>query len=155
MTYKEIGDNNQLGLDNFKRYARITTTEDDEQIRSFIRSATMEVQEIADRALLPCTIVMDGEGRELQLWQPIIATLDSVVDTETGDEMKAECTVFGQTLSMPYDGKWRIQYTTEPNAHDVERLRPYVWKIVAALYDGNTDEEARIKASIPSSYVVQ
>lgn len=155
MTYKAIGENNQLGIDGFKRFARISSSADDEQVRSFIQSATLEVQQIADRALLPCTIELEGEGREIQLWQPIIATVESVVDIETGDDVKGDCTVFRQMLSLPYEGRFRVEYTTQPNAHDVERLRPYVWKIVAALYDGNTDEEARIKASIPTDYVVQ
>ena len=154
MTYKEIGENNQLGIDGFKRFARIVGDVNDEEIRAFMRAAILEVQQQADRALVPCTIEIIGEGSEIQLWQPTIASVTSVTDIDTGDDELADCMVAGQMLQLPYVGRWRVVYKTEPNAYEVEKLRPYVWKLVAAMNDGDTDEEARIKASIPIDYVV-
>jgi hypothetical protein len=154
MTYLEIGENNQFQIDGFKRYARITDTVNDDEIRGFVRSAVMTVQEIADVALVPCKIAIEGEGRCLQLWQPIVSTIDSVENLATGDDVKADCLVLGRVITMPYSGSWRIVYNTQPNGIKADELRPYVWKIAAALYDGDTEEEAKAKASIPASYVV-
>ena len=154
MTYKEIGENNQLGIDGFKRFARIVGDVNDEEIRAFMRAAILEVQQQADRALVPCTIEIIGEGSEIQLWQPTIASVVSVTDIDTGDDELADCMVAGQMLQLPYVGRWRVVYKTKPNAYEVEKLRPYVWKLVAAMNEGDTDEEARIKASIPIDYVV-
>lgn len=154
MTYLEIGENNQFQLDGFKRYARIAGSADDDEIRGFIRAAILHVQEVADFALLPCKIEIEGNGRCLQLWQPIIATVESVQNLDTGDDVLADCLVYGRIITMPYVGRWRIVYNTQPNTHSVDALRPYVWKIAAALYEGNTEEEAKAKASIPAGYVV-
>ena len=154
MTYLEIGENNQFQIDGFKRYARIVGSADDDEIRGFVRAAILYVQEVADFALLPCKIEIEGEGRCLQLWQPIIATIECVQNLDTGDDVKADCTVLGRIITMPYAGRWRVTYTTQPNHVKAEELRPCVYKISAALYDGDTEEEAKAKASIPAGYVV-
>ena len=154
MTYDQIGENPQFDIGGFKQDARITGACDDALIRGFLRSAVMTVQEVADFALLPCTITVEGEGRCLQLWQPIIATIECVQNLDTGDDVKADCTVLGRIITMPYAGRWRVTYTTQPNHVKAEELRPCVYKIAAALYDGDTEEEAKAKASIPASYVV-
>ena len=154
MTYLEIGENNQFEIDGFKRYARITGSADDNLIRDFVRSAVLAVQEVADYALVPCKIEIEGEGRCLQLWQPIVATFDSVTDIDTGAEVLADCLVCGRVITMPYAGRWRIVYNTTPSPAKCVELRPYVWKIVEGLYDGYTEEEAKAMARIPAGYVV-
>ena len=155
MTYIEIGDKMQFEADGFKQFARIVGDVNDDEIRSFIHAAVLRVQQHADRALIPCTIEDIGEGDQMQLWQPTVASILSAVDIDTGEDEKAGCVVSGHTLILPYVGRWRVRYTTQPNPHTVEFLRPYVWQLAAALYDGNTEEEAKVMQRIPICYAVQ
>lgn len=155
MTYVEIGESAQFEVDAFKQFARVSCSCDDNQIREFVRAAVLRVQQHADRALVPCTIEITGEGAELQLWQPTVASVTAAIDIDTGADEKAGCIVSGHTLMLPYAGRWRVTYTTVPNPSAVEALRPYVWQLAAAIYDGNTEEEAKVMQRIPIDYVVR
>jgi hypothetical protein len=155
ITYTSIGTNTAITLADFKKYANIVGTAKDTELENVLKQAVLRVQEYADRALLPCTIVIEGEGGALQLWQPIISGVTSVVNIETGEDVVADCLVSGNRLELPYAGRWRVTYTTLPNAGDVARLLGYVWEMAAALWDGNTDEEQKVYKRIPADYVVQ
>lgn len=157
MNYVEIGTNAQFNIDAFKRYAKVVEDGDavNDDLRDTLRAAAIRVQEHADRALLPCTITVDGEGAAMQLWQPIIATLVSAVDLATGEDFRSDCRIEGHTLVLPHSAAWEVTYTTEPNYYEVERLRPFVLELAAALWDGNTEEEAKVMQRIPIDYVVR
>lgn len=153
MTYTAIGTNEGITLAGFKAYANIVGDGHDTELSSILQQAAIRVQEYADRALLPCTIVIDGDGSQMQLWQPIISGVTSVEDLATGEDVVADCTVRGTTLFLPHAGTWRVTYTTQPA--DTARLLAYVWEAAAAIYDGNTEEELKVYQRIPASYVVR
>jgi hypothetical protein len=155
ITYDEIGTNTNITLADFKAYANITGTDKDTQLQDVLTQATLRVQEYADRALLPCTIIIEVEGEQAQLWQPIISAITKVVDMNTGDDVVADCMAKGNTLYFPRPGAWKVTYTTQPSSGDVKRLLAYVWEMAAAMWDGNTEEEAKVYQRIPADYVVQ
>lgn len=155
MTYKVICDSDQFDICAFKGFARIADDVHDGEVHSILRSCVLRVQQQADLALLPCTIEIVGEGRDLQLWQPSIGDILSVVDESTGGDVLPGCRVEGRMLHTPYPAVWRVTYTTVPDAAAVEALRPYVWQLAAAILDGNTEEESKVMQRIPISYVVQ
>ena len=155
MTYEAIGNNDAIGLDGFKRYARIVGDTYDNELRSILQDATIRVQEYADRALLPCTITIEGEGTSIQLWQPIVSGIVSVVDIDSGEDVVSDCLASSHTIYLPRAGRWRVTYTTQPLTYDVYRLRGYVWEMAAAMWDGNTEEETKVYQRIPADYVVR
>ena len=155
MQYITIGTNNAITLADVKTYAKISNSADDTQLTKVLQNATLRVQEYADRALLPCTIEIDGEGETAQLWQPMINGVTSVTDWATGDDVVSRCLARGTTLFLPRKMHYTIRYTTTPLESEVARLLPYVWEAAAALWDGNTEEELAVYKRIPASYVVQ
>lgn len=155
MTYDVIGNNTDITLADFKAYANITGTDKDTQLQSVLTQAVIRVQEYADRALLPCTITMEAEGEQAQLWQPIISSVTHVVDMNTGDDVVADCVAKGNTLYFPRPGVWKVTYTTQPVAGETKRLLAYVWEMAVAMWDGNTEEETKVYQRIPADYVVQ
>ena len=155
MTYDAIGTNTDITLADFKAYANITGTDKDAQLQSVLTQAVIRVQEYADRALLPCTITIDAEGAQAQLWQPIISAVNHVVDMDSGDDVVADCVAKGTTLFFPRPGVWKVTYTTQPVSSDVKRLLAYVWEMAVAMWDGNTEEETKVYNRIPADYVVR
>ena len=155
MTYDVIGNNTDITLADFKAYANITGTDKDTQLQNVLTQATLRVQEYADRALLPCTIEIDGEGEKAQLWQPVISSVVSVTDWATGENVLDRCLARSNTLFLPRKMHYTIRYTTSPQESEVARLLPYVWEAAAAIWDGNTEEESAVYKRIPASYVVQ
>lgn len=155
MDYIEIGTNEAITLAAFKEYANITDSTKDTQLTEVLKDATMRVQEYADRALLPCTIEIDGEGESVQLWQPLVASVVSVKDWATGDDVLARCIIRGNTLFLPRKMRVTVRYTTQPLTTEVSRLLGYVWEMAAAIWDGNTEEEMKVYKRIPADYVVR
>lgn len=155
MEYITIGSNAAITLADFKTYAKISGTADDAQLTKVLQNATLRVQEYADKALLPCTIEIDGEGEKAQLWQPVISTVVSVTDWATGENVIDRCLARSNTLFLPRKMHYTIRYTTSPQDSEVARLLPYVWEAAAAIWDGNTEEESAVYKRIPASYVVQ
>ena len=154
MRYIEIGSSDAITLAAFKAWANITDSSKDEQLADVLKQAAIRVQEYADRALYPCTIEVDGEGAQAQLWQPLVATVVSVTDWATDEGVLSRCLVRGSTLLLPKAMHYTVRYTTQPLASEVSRLLGYVWEMASAMWDGNTDEETRVYKRIPCDYVV-
>lgn len=154
-TYIEIGNNPAILLDEWKRYANIATSEKDALLRTILTQAVLRVQEYADRALLPCTIEIEGDGDRAQLWQRVVSSIDSVVDAATGTDLVDRCTAYQDRVFLPYQMHYTIRYKTQPLDSEVSRLLPYVWELATAIWDGNTEEEQKVYQRIPTDYVVQ
>lgn len=155
ITYTQVGTNPNITIAAFKAYAKYTGNASDDEIQAAINAGVLLVQQVADRALVACTIVTDGEGDKVQLWQPIIAGVTSVVDVVNGDDVVSDCIVAGNTLILPRAGRWRVTYTTQPSTPNVTLLLPFVWEWTEAHLSGNTEEENKVFGRIPIDYVVQ
>lgn len=155
MRYIEIGENEAISLDGLKRYGNIVCTGKDAELRQVLQQAAIRVQEYADRALLPCTIEIDGEGDRAQLWQPLVSSIVSVTNDGTGEDVLSSCTVYSDRVYLPAEMRYTIRYTTQPLYSDVQRLLSFVWQMAVAIWDGNTEEEAKVYQRIPAGYVVR
>jgi len=154
MKYIEIGNNTNITLADFKKYAKVVGDADDTTLTNILQQATLRVQEYADRALLPCTIEDDGIGEVARLWQPVVSSIDWVKDASTGVDVISHCTAYADRVFLPKKMAYTIRYKTTPLSSDVSRLLAYIWEAAVAILDGNTEEELKVYQRIPASYVV-
>ena len=134
-------------LEQFKQYASVPDDSRDALLATFLRTAILQVQESADRALIHCTvrqscIVPSASGLiRLYLGGGTIRSL-------TGPQMQ---NVPFDPLPGPYVQTFvrgqavEVEFDTEPNENDRNRLLPFVFKYGTALYDG---EDSSVCASI-------
>ena len=154
MRITEIGESPIITLDRLKAYANIVDPTRDDELRNVLQSAAIRVAQYADRALLPCTIEDYSDGGEIQLWMPPVAEVVSVTDTITGETITGEVERIDNRLLVPEGHSVRVVYRVEPLDAEAQSLLSFVLQMAVAIWDGNTDEEAKVYRRIPADYVV-
>lgn len=147
MTYKEIGDITALRADDFRVWAKIDEG-NDSVVNVALREAALRIQEYTNIALLPCTILQQASRNAIRLMLPINEVI-SVTDVRGND---CDFSFSGFALDFTYSGainKVVIEYSTLPEAAQVERMLIPVWELALAIYDGNTEEQNRVIQRLP------
>lgn len=147
MTYKQIGDISALRADAFKVWAKIDEGNDD-IVNIALRDAALRIQEYTNVALIPCTIQQLASKGAIRLMLPI----GNVISVTDGKGNECDFSFSGFALDFSYSGyisKVVIEYTTIPDAAQVERMLIPVWELALAIYDGNTDEQNKVIQRLP------
>ncbi|MBO5803582.1 MAG: hypothetical protein J6R25_00680 [Bacteroidales bacterium] len=147
MTYKQIGSIDALRADAFKVWAKIDEGNED-VINVALRDAALRIQEYTNIALIPCTIRQIAPLDAIRLMLPI-GEVVSVTDSK-GNECDFSFSGFALDFTYSgYIGKVAIEYTTIPDAAQIERMLIPIWELALAIYDGNTEEQNRVINRLP------
>lgn len=147
MTYKQIGSIDALKADAFKVWAKIDEGNED-VINVALRDAALRIQEYTNIALIPCTIQQIASKGAIRLMLPI-GEVVSVTDSK-GNECDFSFSGFALDFTYSgYIGKVAIEYTTIPDAAQIERMLIPIWELALAIYDGNTDEQNKVIQRLP------
>lgn len=149
MQYLNILDSDILTVNNFKAYAKIVGTSEDELLASILKDAATRVQEYADTALLACTLKQQSVGTVIRLFQKPISAISSVVDLFTGENVSYVASADFSTLKIDSGKEVIVTYTTSPIDAQVERMSLFVYEMASAIYDGNTEEQNKVYQRIP------
>jgi hypothetical protein len=147
LTYSSIGVNNAISLVGFKTYASIVGTEQDIFLTSLLQSAALVVQEYCDIAVLPCSFRLEGKGPVVKLYQPPVAGVVSVKDLQ-GNDVEYSLLDGNRYVKVSGSGDIVVEYSTTPDVLP-QNLLTSIYKIASTLYDGSTEEEAKIIKSLP------
>lgn len=116
-----------------KSYASVADDAQDALLQSLFNRAVLRVQEMADKSLLACTIRLEAdEAKEgVRLYQSV----KDIISVKDGNGNAVEYSQEERTI-YAFADEVVVEYTTEPNAADIEDLLPVVYQYATALYDG-------------------
>lgn len=133
-------------LEQFKAYASVPDCSRDGMLATILKRAMLQVQEYADKAILPCTIELTAydvePGDVIPLYQGG-RTISAALDAEGN---AVDCTLeSGRIIVGGYASSLTVIYSNEVTGPEAERLMPVCWELATAIYDG---EDAPAQASI-------
>lgn len=149
MLYKDIGSSAVITLSDFKAFANIVSSEQDVRLEAILKEAALRVAEYADMAMLPVTILLEGEGDEVKLYQHPVTEVVSVEDKNGGVSLIDSSVVEDDLIRLPYECRYKVEYTSTPLAANVARYLTCIYEMASAIYDGNTDEQTKVYNRIP------
>lgn len=120
-------------LDLLKSYAAVSDEGQSYLLLMALKRAFSMVQRYADKALLPgryrLTATEHGGSVKLYMGGKVVGVTDAygtpVMSGQTGSQVQ-----------VATGGMVQVEFTTEVNAFDYERLLPVVLRYATALYDG-------------------
>lgn len=133
-------------LPSLKLYLGAVDSAQDPVLQSCLTNAVLEIQDRADASVVSCLLelrVDNNASRVVKLYQ----TPSEVVSVQLPDGSDVNYTYEDrQVVTEGICPSLVIRYTTMPDSFQVARLRALVNQYATALYDGQTDELAKIIA---------
>lgn len=129
----EMAEPEATDLAKLKAYAAVSDDGQDSVLMMALRRAFDVVQRNADVALLPGRFRICAEDHPGIVNVYMGGKVQAVTD---GNGLAHSFNQRGRTVSVGTDGYFEIEFTTEVNAADYDRLLPVVMRYATAIYDG-------------------
>jgi len=120
----------------FKKYARITGTADDEGLADMLKAAMIEVQDFADKTILPGVVRVTDDRADGSV--RLFETVDKILSVTSDGMVATDYQLNGNTLTVA-GSVVSVTYATKVHAGNAARLMRIAFRYAAALEEGDTD----------------
>ena len=141
----EIGDSGITLADAKQFMGFVGRTDRDEEIQTFLGSATAIVEEYQNVSLRPMTVVLplSGGSTSYKLYLQPVSEVVSVKDADTGGDVPYQVTYLKDRILVNTQQPLVVEYKTESINDEMVRVyKPAILSMASLMFDGSTDTEA-------------